>query len=208
MIRSCPACDGGEDIGLDDDRVSVSSKDSRKSTRSTTSRKSTRSARSRGKSGQAAKSSRYGQLPFDGDGYCCQHPSIQIAQKKLMGGWKTIHDVCPDCAEDMGLKTPRKASRRKSGTGRVFDANGSDASSVKSGRSNSSSKSKSKIKKVKKFKTEDDNGYPGKYTGEVNSDYRPHGNGMMKYDDGTSYEGIWNEGGQVHGKVRRRKSKF
>ncbi len=166
VLRTCPACNG-EEVGLDDDAISVSSKNSRKSTRSTRSAKSTKSGKA--KKGQATKSGRYGNLPFDGDGYCCRHPSVQIATKKLLGGWKIIHDVCPDCAEEMGVKTSRKPSRRKSG--RVIDPNGSDTSSIKSGKS-ASSKGRKKTKKVKNFRTEDENGYAGDYTGEVNAEYK------------------------------------
>ncbi|KAL7464840.1 hypothetical protein ACHAXS_005165 [Conticribra weissflogii] len=202
VLRTCPACNG-EEVGLDDDAISVSSKNSRKSTRSTRSAKSTKSGKA--KKGQATKSGRYGNLPFDGDGYCCRHPSVQIATKKLLGGWKIIHDVCPDCAEEMGVKTSRKPSRRKSG--RVIDPNGSDTSSIKSGKS-ASSKGRKKTKKVKNFRTEDENGYAGDYTGEVNAEYKPHGNGVMRYFDGNTFEGVWHEGSQVHGKARRRKSKF
>mmetsp|Transcript_22841 Transcript_22841/g.45632 ORF Transcript_22841/g.45632 Transcript_22841/m.45632 type:complete len:399 (-) Transcript_22841:237-1433(-) len=199
VLRACPACNG-EEVGLDDDAISVSSKNSRKSTRSTRSAKSGKS-----KKGQATKSGRYGNLPFDGDGYCCRHPSVQIATKKLLGGWKIIHDVCPDCAEEMGVKPSRKPSRRKSG--RIVDPNGSDSSSIKSGKS-ASSRGKKKTTKVKNFRTEDENGYAGDYTGEVNAEYKPHGNGIMRYFDGNTFEGVWHEGSQVHGKARRRKSKF
>ena len=122
-----------------------------------------------------------------------------------MGGWKILHEVCPDCADETGRKSSRShSSRRRSGTGRVYDGeDGSVTSSV-----SSKSGKRRKTKKVKDFKTEDENGRAGSYTGEVNEDYRPHGQGVMKYDDGTSYDGLWNEGSQVHGKMRRRKSKF
>ena len=135
------------------DAMSVSSK---KSTRSTSSRKSSRSvcsSTSRGaatgggsgsKQGKASKSGRYGSLPFDRDGYCCRHPNIQLAKKKALGGYKIIHDVCPECAHDdednrsirsRGSSRSRRsksASRRNSGTGRVFDDTGLVTSSVKS----------------------------------------------------------------------------
>ena len=38
------------------------------------------------------------------------------------------------------------------------------------------------------------NGQSGRYTGEVNSEELPHGNGIMKYDFGLIAEGEWNNG--------------
>jgi hypothetical protein len=202
IVRTCPACEKGEDIGLDDDRMSVCSKSSRKSSRSVGSRsvKSSRSVRSTAEKGKAAKSSRYGVLPFDGDGYCCRHPSVQLAQKKMMGGFKIIHDTCPDCDAEGGGGKQRRVPRRKSssGTGRVFDDSGSECSG-----SVSSSK-KQRRRRVKNLKTEDEQGKHGRYSGDVDENYRPNGNGTMKYDDGTVWEGVWAEGSQVHGKTKKR----
>jgi hypothetical protein len=200
VVRTCPSCENGQLVGLDDDRMSVCSKSSRKSSRSVGSR-SVKSSRSTAEKGKAAKSSRYGALPFDGDGYCCRHPSVQLAQKKMMGGFKIIHDTCPDCdAEGGGGKGRRSVPRRKSssGTGRVFDDSGSECSG-----SVSSSK-KSKRRRVKNLKTEDENGKAGRYSGDVDENYRPNGNGTMKYEDGSVWEGVWAEGSQVHGKTKKR----
>jgi len=198
VVRACPACEKGEVVGLDDDRMSVCSKSSRKSSRSVGSR-SVKSSRSVAEKGKAKSSSRYGSLPFDGDGYCCRHPSVQLAQKKMMGGFKIIHDICPEC-ENEGGASKRRVPRRKSssGTGRVFDDSGSECSG-----SVSSSKKKQKRKRVKNMKTEDENGKHGRYSGDVDADYRPNGNGTMKYDDGTVWEGVWSEGSQVHGKSKK-----
>jgi hypothetical protein len=202
VVRTCPSCEKGEAVGLDDDRMSVCSKSSRKSSRSVGSRsvKSSRSVRSTAEKGKAAKSSRYGALPFDGDGYCCRHPSVQLAQKKMMGGFKIIHDTCPDCAAEGSGGKQRRVPRRKSsnGTGRVFDDSGSECSG-----SVSSSK-KQKRRRVKNLKTEDENGKHGRYSGDVDENYRPNGNGSMKYDDGTVWEGVWAEGSQVHGKSKKK----
>mmetsp|Transcript_13855 Transcript_13855/g.30177 ORF Transcript_13855/g.30177 Transcript_13855/m.30177 type:complete len:501 (-) Transcript_13855:129-1631(-) len=213
VVRTCPACDG-DDVGPDD--MSVSSK---KSTRSNSSRKSSRSSASRSKPGKAIKSSRYGALPFDGDGYCCRHPSMQLAKKKTLGGFKIIHDVCPECTLDDGgsRSSRRKPSRRKSqGTGRVFDDSGSETSSFKSGKSGissgaGSSSGRRKRIRVRNLRTEDEEGKHGRYSGDVNDDHQPHGNGIMKYEDGTLYDGVWSEGSKVHGKTKSRrgsKSKF
>ena len=113
----CDNKDTNVGIGISDS-VSVYSK---KSTISTLSRQSTRSAKSTasstrsGVSGKASSSGRYGEMPFDGDGYCCRHPSVQIAQKKMMGGFKILQE-CPDCAQEDDSRSGRKkkASRRQS----------------------------------------------------------------------------------------------
>jgi hypothetical protein len=118
----------------------------------------------------------------------------------MMGGFKIIHDICPEC-ENEGGAGKRRVPRRKSssGTGRVFDDSGSECSG-----SVSSSKKKQKRKRVKNMKTEDENGKHGRYSGDVDADYRPNGNGTMKYDDGTVWEGVWSEGSQVHGKSKKK----
>jgi len=206
VVRACLACDEG-DVGADDYSVK-----SGRSARSSSSRKSSRSVKSsasRGKPGKASKSGRYGALPFDGDGYCCRHPNVQLARKKALGGFKIIHDVCPECTLDDGRSSRKKPSRRKSqGTGRVFDDSGSDASSFKSVKSSKSGAGSSSVKKkrirVRNLKTEDEEGKHGRYSGYVNDDHQPHGNGVMKYADGAVYDGVWSEGSKVHGKTKRR----
>ena len=209
VIRVCPACEGGQ---VDEDDYSVKSG---KSARSTSSRKSTRSVRStasRGKPGKAQKSGRYGALPFDGDGYCCQHPNVQLAKKKALGGFKIIHNICPECDTEGGGGGARsrsgrkKPSRRKSGTGRMFDDSGSDcSSSFKSGKQSSSGGSTRKKRiRVRNLKTEDEEGKHGRYSGYVNDEHQPHGDGVMKYEDGSVYDGVWSEGSKVHGKTKKR----
>ena len=202
VLRACPACDGGENSSMED-VVSVSS-------RSISSRKSSRSTVSSSSRGKKVSSGRYGTLPFDGEGYCFQHPNIMMAQKKMMGGFKIIMDVCPECAIDKGIESSKKkSSRRKSGTGRVYDDSGSECSSVISKISGSSSVSRRKVR-VKNMKF-DDNGKAGKYSGYVNDDYLPHGNGAIHYIDGSTWSGAWCEGSQVAGTCtrssRRTKSK-
>eukprot|EP00970_Alexandrium_tamarense_P008458 scaffold1618_cov196-Alexandrium_tamarense.AAC.18 len=38
--------------------------------------------------------------PFDGKGRCHYHSGMQLAKKKLTGGWKVLLDTCPKCMED------------------------------------------------------------------------------------------------------------
>ena len=121
----CHICNGSSSTLLDDDAQSA------KSNRSNTYRTSTRSVKTiattttaaarRETNGKATESGRYGTMPFDSDGYCCRHPSVQIAQrKKLVGGFKIIHDVCPDCARDGNIRSEGNSSgnsRRSSSRG-------------------------------------------------------------------------------------------
>lgn len=60
--------------------------------------------------------------------------------------------------------------------------------------------------RVKAMKYQDENGKEGRYTGDVNDDHQPHGQGKIKYKDGTAFDGVWSEGSQVHGKSYRAKS--
>jgi len=200
IVRDCPNCGGG-DVGADEYSVK-----SGKSVRSASSRKSSRSVKSsgRGKPGKATNSGRYGSLPFDADGYCCRHPNIQLAKKKTLGGFKILHDICPECLVDNDGGGRKKLSRRKSrGAGRVSDDSGSEALSRKD--STGSSTSKKKRIRVRNLRTEDEEGNHGQYTGYVNNDHQPHGDGIMKYTDGSRYDGVWNEGSKVHGKTTKRK---
>lgn len=124
-----------------------------------------------------------------------------------MGGWKVLVDICPDCANDASSQagSTRSKSSRKSGTGRYYDPSsaGSDAST---GNRSSSSGRKKKIR-VKDMKYRDGNGKDGRYSGDVNEDHEPHGQGKMKYKDGTSFTGVWSEGAPFHGKSSGDKKK-
>ena len=172
MVRICPSCNGGQSIDLDDDAISVRSG---KSTRSTSSRKSSSGTGTQrcGTSGKASQSGRYGELPFDADGYCCRHPSVQIAQKKMIGGFKIIHDVCPDCAKEGSASRTggRGRSRSKSRDSRRSRSRPRQRTEARddASRSQASSKKKKRIR-VKNLKTDDGNGRVGRYTGYVNDD--------------------------------------
>ncbi len=50
------------------------------------------------------------------------------------------------------------------------------------------------------MKYQDESGKEGRYSGDVNEDHQPHGQGKIKYKDGTAFDGVWSEGSQVHGK--------
>lgn len=51
-----------------------------------------------------------------------------------------------------------------------------------------------KTKKVNGLPWSDYNGQSGRYTGEVNDEYQPHGKGEMIYDRGVVSSGIWYKG--------------
>lgn len=216
-FRSCPKC---LDPSFDDmaDNASVGSG---RSNRSATSFRSRGSARSR-RSGKSAggnrsvksnssrkggrKGDRYGALPFDEEGYCHAHPGVRLAKKKALGGWKVLHDICPDCAHDASSQAGSRSSKSSRGTGRYFDgesggdATSDDASSYKSGKSSNSRKKKIRVKDMK---YRDENGKDGRYSGDVDEDHSPHGQGKMKYKDGSVFVGVWSEGSQVHGKTTK-----
>lgn len=203
--RTCPKC---LDPDYDDmaDNASVSSRNSRRSatsfrsTGSRRSRRSTKSVKSNSSRRGGGKTDRYGALPFDEEGYCHAHPGVRLAKKKALGGWKVIHDICPECAQDAASAAGSlrsRSSRRSSGTGRSFDSSGSDAASCKSGASR-----KKKIR-VKDMRYKDENGREGRFSGDVDEDHQPHGQGKMKYRDGSVFTGVWSEGSQVHGKTTR-----
>lgn len=204
--RDCPKCvDPNFDIA---DDISVASGSSHKSGASfrsrgsTRSRKSTKNFKSNASRKGGGKTDRYGALPFDESGYCHTHPHVRLAKKKAMGGWKLLQPSCPECEAERGSVHSRssrrsKSSRRSSGTGRYFDDSGSLASSCKSGKSTGSRKKKIRVKNMK---YQDENGKEGRYSGDVDEDHQPNGQGKMKYKDGSSFKGVWSEGSQAHGK--------
>mmetsp|Transcript_25943 Transcript_25943/g.54182 ORF Transcript_25943/g.54182 Transcript_25943/m.54182 type:complete len:207 (-) Transcript_25943:329-949(-) len=56
------------------------------------------------------------------------------------------------------------------------------------------------------MKFKDENGKEGRYSGDVDEDHNPHGQGKIKYKDGTTFIGVWNEGSQAHGKTTKSSS--
>jgi len=174
----------------DDDDRSI------KSSRSTRSTKSTRS-------GKAANSSRYGNMPFDGDGFCVHHPAVQLAKKKKLGGFKIVHDNCPSCAKENGQSSSRGSRRQRSRSCSRRKVSNDDDKSVTSSRSRKSKPTKKKRIRVKNLKYEAaETGRLGRYSGYVDDDHRPNGQGVVKYEDGTEWEGVWEQGSQVHGKSK------
>lgn len=222
VLRECPACEG-ETIGLDDDRISVCSG------KSGASGKSGKSARSHSDRGRSSRRETAVLDPqYDGDGYCPLHPSVRIAKKKTMGGWKILLSQCPDCQNEGQEKQGRKSRSRsiRRSLSRVRSRSKcrddeetqsvSSSSSKYSSRSKSSHRSKSSGRKplevgphkVKNLKIRDQNRVPGRYSGYVDGSNRPDGKGIMKYENGMEWNGVWREGAQVSGKLGGCKSNF
>lgn len=219
VLRSCPACNG-EEIGLDDDRLSVSSGKSGKSTKSNRSTRSGTYDRGRSSNKEKVKPQ------YDGEGYCCLHPSVRLAKKKTMGGWKLLVDVCPDCeSEGVGVKGSkgrrRSMSRNRSSRSLSRLSRGSkarndedDTQSISStlsklsARSSRSSSNPTGPRKVKNLKIRDQNRVPGRYSGYVDGKDRPDGKGIIRYENGMEWSGSWCKGEQVSGKLGGCKSKF
>lgn len=63
--------------------------------------------------------------PFDDKGRCHYH-NLQLATKKMLGGWNVIHKACPKCQEERGTDYRLISSTKvvPSGDGKTFDSNG------------------------------------------------------------------------------------
>ena len=61
--------------------------------------------------------------------------------------------------------------------------------------------------RVRAMKYQDESGKEGRYTGDLNENDQPHGQGKIHYKDGTAFDGVWSDGSQVHGKSYRSKNK-
>ena len=75
--------------------------------------------------------------PFDDKGRCHYHVNMQLAAKKMTGGWKVLHQACPKCMEenlesfrgDKSINTTKPYSSSGSADangkmGKLFDNNG------------------------------------------------------------------------------------
>ena len=69
--------------------------------------------------------------PFDDKGRCHYHVNMQLAAKKMTGGWKVLHQACPKCMEenvescrgDKSINTTINTTKPNSSSGSA-DANG------------------------------------------------------------------------------------
>ncbi len=58
--------------------------------------------------------------PFDDKGRCHYHRNVQLASKKMGGGWKVLHKACPKCIEEAhdDDRSVKSSSSRKSNAGK------------------------------------------------------------------------------------------
>ena len=118
-------------------------------------------------------------------------------------------------ANSRGRRSSRSSSRSSrisdggsyiSGISGISSASGgsvTDLLSVSSSKSSSNRSGRKKKTRVEEMRYQDTNGKIGRYTGTVNDDLVPNGEGKMKYKDGSVWCGVWNEGSQVHGKLSK-----
>jgi len=131
-------------------------------------------------------------LPLDEDGYCLRHPDVQMAKMSKKGGLRILMDVCPKCAEASlvvggSIGGDDKLRRKTSVT----------SASCRSGDSHSTF--------IESMPYIDGDGKPGHYTGHVDREGQPNGQGKMKYISGAKYDGVWHEGTKLHGKTSSKK---
>lgn len=64
--------------------------------------------------------------PFDDKGRCHYHINMQLATKKMLGGWNVVHKACPKCQDERGTDYRPISSTKvvPSGDGKTFDSNG------------------------------------------------------------------------------------
>jgi hypothetical protein len=117
----------------------------------------------------------------------------------LGGGFKILHDVCPDCAAEEKTRANAGARRDRH---RSSSCHKRSDEKLKVNEPPSPTMKKKHIR-VKNLKTAGNNGRRGRYFGYVNDKHIPHGEGIMRYDDGDEWGGIWSNGNQVR-KTKRR----
>ena len=210
-MEFCPACtndvrnydDGSVGTGVrsvvsDATQVTTSSKVSLHSKKSSVSFKSAGSSRSTSSWTSDQSKKRVADtdntfMPLDADGFCVHHPDVQLAKMSKRGGWKVLLDFCPECAQDsllLGGAVGSKADIRSSGKSVSCSDSGTSHSMF-----------------VEKMPYIDEDGKLGHYTGNVDIDGRPHGQGKMKYVNGSKFVGLWEEGNKVEGQVTRAKQR-
>jgi hypothetical protein len=156
-------------------------------------------------------------LPLDADGFCVNHPDVQLAKMSKNGDWKVLLDFCPECAGDSlmiggnpagGGGGNKKSSSKRRESYASHGRSRSDRSNGNMGGGSDSPITTTKIEGgdgksmfVEKMPFVDEGGKVGHYTGHVNIEGKPHGEGKMRYVNGKVFDGSWEKGRKVHGRM-------
>ncbi|KAL7441359.1 hypothetical protein ACHAXM_007815 [Skeletonema potamos] len=138
-------------------------------------------------------------------GRCKKHPSIILAKKSAFrsGSWEIIKkNGCPFCSEEAKIDSNRDEVGLDEDTKKKMEmllkGSGEDSSSSTSPFNqdivDSVPPEGVRGRKVSKLLYTTPMGETGWYTGEVDSEGKPHGHGRMRFKTGHSYEGAWNHG--------------
>ena len=101
LKRTCPACQqekhkSKKGTSLSGGRVREGRVHGYKQTAGEATSSSSRARSvSRGRKPREDKPRKEYDTPFDGKGRCHYHKNVQLATKKLSGGWKVVHTICP-----------------------------------------------------------------------------------------------------------------
>jgi hypothetical protein len=157
---------------------------------------------------------------YDKKGRCVRHPHVRLRKKKILGrGWKILMSACPDCCVDELRRIKLEASKKKSEPQKkviaaaappkpvkvvpknVMSSKESDDTASLTSDSQASAEQAISHNKdqdgifVKNMMWTDLKGRKGSYTGQVDEQFIPNGQGKMHYEDGKFKEGEWKQGG-------------
>lgn len=95
--------------------------------------------------------------PYDTKGRCHYHPQVQLAKKKLTGGWKVVFQKCPKCMEELYINNADKRGRlsTRSTISTRKNGDGDDNRSTRSAKSSSSKRAVDTNKEQKEFFADD-----------------------------------------------------
>jgi hypothetical protein len=71
-----------------------------------------------GRTSDDERQEKFRSSPFDGDGYCHQHPNIRLAKRTMLGSWKVMMHVCPECCHESCCKDTTAGSVCSRGSNR------------------------------------------------------------------------------------------
>ena len=125
---------------------------------STEGRRPRSASRTRGDSTRAiSRSRKIYDTPYDTKGRCHYHPQVQLAKKKLTGGWKVMFEKCPKCMEELYINNADKRGRlsTRSTIPTRNNGDGDDNRSIRSTKSTSGKRVVESNKEQKDFFADD-----------------------------------------------------